>query len=161
MTSLLRWTLPLLCVTLFACDRKVPEPDSRPRVVEPPAPEEKAVAPASSATTAKGLVKQDLKTGTGPAVKRGDTLLVHYTGTLADGTKFDSSRDRDEPFRFSVGAGEVIKGWDEGTLGMKKGGIRKLTIPPELGYGRAGSPPKIPPNATLTFEIELVDIVKR
>lgn len=100
---------------------------------------------------------EDLEIGSGQEVKNGDTVSVHYTGTLTDGTKFDSSLDRGEPFSFTVGEGSVIKGWDEGLVGMKIGGKRKLTIPPELGYGdkQAGS---IPPNSTLIFEIELLDI---
>lgn len=96
--------------------------------------------------------------GKGPAAKSGDHVSVHYTGTLLDGTKFDSSRDRGEPFEFTLGAGMVIKGWDEGVVGMKKGGKRRLTIPSELGYGKQGSPPKIPPDATLVFDIELLEI---
>jgi len=88
----------------------------------------------------------------------GKTVKVHYTGTLTDGTKFDSSLDRGEPFTFQLGAGRVIKGWDEGVKGMRVGGKRKLTIPPDMGYGETGSPPKIPPNATLVFEIELLDV---
>ena len=86
-------------------------------------------------------------------------MKVHYTGTLMNGTKFDSSRDRDEPFQFTLGQGQVIKGWDEGVVGMKKGGKRKLTIPPAMAYGPSGSPPKIPPNSPLIFDVELVEIV--
>lgn len=104
------------------------------------------------------LEKEDLVEGGGPAVKKGDHVLVHYTGTLMDGTKFDSSLDRGVPFDFVVGAGMVITGWELGVLGMKKGGKRRLTIPPHLGYGLRGSPPKIPPDATLRFEIELIEI---
>jgi len=88
----------------------------------------------------------------------GKTVKVHYTGTLTDGTKFDSSLDRGEPFSFQLGAGQVIRGWDEGVKGMRVGGKRKLTIPPDMGYGAAGAPPKIPPNATLMFEIELLEV---
>ena len=105
-----------------------------------------------------GLKIEDMKEGTGPGVKNGDTVSVHYTGWLQDGTKFDSSRDREEPFHFRVGAGKVIKGWDEGLIGMKEGGKRRLIIPPGLAYGARGSPPTIPPNAELTFEIELLKI---
>ncbi|MBI4094697.1 MAG: FKBP-type peptidyl-prolyl cis-trans isomerase [Candidatus Liptonbacteria bacterium] len=105
------------------------------------------------------LVKEDIALGTGREAKRGDTISVHYVGTLTDGTKFDSSLDRGEPFEFTLGAGRVIKGWDEGLLGMKIGGKRKLTIPPNLGYGASGAGGgKIPPNATLIFEVELLDI---
>ena len=104
---------------------------------------------------------QDLKEGEGPAAQEGDTLLVHYTGWLADGTKFDSSHDHNQPFTpFKLGAGQVILGWDKGLIGMKVGGKRKLTIPPELAYGEKGSSPTIPPNATLTFEVELLRILK-
>jgi FKBP-type peptidyl-prolyl cis-trans isomerase len=105
------------------------------------------------------LKKQDLLEGTGPAAKKGDTVLVHYTGTLTDGTKFDSSIDRGTPFEFTLGGGNVIAGWDLGVVGMKKGGKRRLTIPPHLGYGDSGSPPKIPGGATLLFDIELLEIV--
>ena len=100
---------------------------------------------------------EDVKEGTGSAVKSGDTVSVHYTGTLTDGTKFDSSKDSNRPFEFTVGGGQVIKGWEEGLLGMKVGGIRKLVIPPEMGYGARAVGP-IPANSTLNFEIELLEI---
>ncbi len=114
-------------------------------------------APGPEVTTPSGLRYQVLATGAGNEVKAGDKIAVHYTGTLVDGTKFDSSRDRNEPFVFRVGQGQVIKGWDEGLIGMKRGDRRKLTIPPDLGYGSSGSGP-IPANATLIFDVELVDI---
>lgn len=104
------------------------------------------------------LKVEDLEVGEGNEVKDGDTVSVHYTGTLIDGTKFDSSLDRGTPFEFTVGAGQVIKGWDQGLVGMKVGGKRKLTIPPELGYGKQGAGDDIPPNSTLIFEIELLEI---
>lgn len=105
-----------------------------------------------------GLQVQDLVVGTGTEVKSGMAAQVHYTGWLTDGTKFDSSVDRGEPFAFLVGGGQVIKGWDLGVVGMKVGGKRKLTIPPALGYGATGAGGgKIPPNATLVFEVELLD----
>jgi FKBP-type peptidyl-prolyl cis-trans isomerase len=111
-------------------------------------------------TTKSGLKYEDLKEGTGDAAKSGDTVEVHYTGWLKDGTKFDSSKDRDKAFEFELGAGRVIKGWDEGVAGMKVGGKRKLIIPPELGYGKRGAGNVIPPNAELTFEVELLKIKK-
>ena len=109
-------------------------------------------------TTKSGLKYIELKEGTGDAAKAGDTVQVHYTGWLKDGTKFDSSLDRKEPFEFPLGKGRVIKGWDEGVAGMKPGGKRKLIIPPELGYGKRGAGNKIPPDAELTFEVELLKI---
>jgi hypothetical protein len=104
------------------------------------------------------LVMKDVAVGKGAMAKAGDKVSVHYVGTLTDGSKFDSSRDRGKPFEFVLGKGRVIKGWDQGVVGMKVGGKRKLTIPPELGYGARGAPPKIPPNATLEFEVELLDV---
>ncbi len=104
------------------------------------------------------LTIEDTKLGTGAEAKTGKSVTVHYVGTLTNGKKFDSSRDRGEGFTFSLGAGEVIKGWDQGVAGMKVGGLRKLTIPPELGYGARGFPPVIPPNSTLVFEVELLEV---
>jgi len=103
----------------------------------------------------------DLVPGTGASPKKGDNVVVHYTGWLTNGTKFDSSKDRGEPFMFRIGMGEVITGWDEGVLTMKIGGKRKLTIPPEMGYGASGAGRVIPPNATLVFEVELLDVKAR
>jgi len=108
--------------------------------------------------TPSGLKYSDLKVGAGAEAKAGDAVEVHYTGWLVDGTKFDSSRDSNRPFRFKLGAGQVIKGWDEGVAGMRVGGKRKLTIPAELGYGRQGAGSVIPPGATLVFEVELLGI---
>ena len=105
-----------------------------------------------------GLVIDDVKVGTGAEAKAGQTVTVHYTGWLTNGKKFDSSKDRNEPFVFHLGAGEVIKGWDEGVQGMKVGGVRNLTIPPSLGYGAQGAGGAIPPNATLKFEVELLGV---
>ncbi len=113
---------------------------------------------ARKAPPAAELKTEDVRPGTGREAKSGDRVKVHYTGTLTDGTKFDSSHDHNEPFSFTLGAGEVIKGWDEGVVGMKVGGKRKLTVPSKKGYGDAGSPPKIPPRATLIFDVELLEI---
>ncbi len=112
----------------------------------------------STETTASGLVIETLEEGSGDAAAAGHKVTVHYTGWLKDGTKFDSSLDRNSPFQFNLGAGQVIRGWDEGVAGMKPGGKRKLTIPAELGYGAHGAGGVIPPNATLIFEVELLSI---
>lgn len=108
--------------------------------------------------TPSGLTIEDLVVGTGDAAAAGRRVSVHYTGWTTDGKKFDSSKDRGQPFMFSLGEGEVIRGWDEGVAGMKVGGKRKLTIPPELGYGSRGAGKVIPPNATLLFEVELLAV---
>lgn len=109
-------------------------------------------------TTDSGLQYIDVVEGDGAQPQAGQTVVVHYTGTLEDGTKFDSSRDRNRPFSFRLGAGQVIKGWDEGIATMKVGGQRRLIIPPELGYGSRGAGGVIPPNATLIFDVELLRI---
>jgi len=157
----------LLCV---GCDKRVPEPEPMPAAPVATTAETSAAAataaaaapsgaPAASAAAVTKLVKEDTKVGKGAAAKTGDTVKVHYTGTLLNGSKFDSSRDRNEPFEFKLGAGMVIKGWDEGVVGMKVGGQRKLTIPSEMAYGKSGHPPVIPPDSPLVFEIELLEIV--
>ena len=112
----------------------------------------------STITTATGLVIEEVTVGTGAEAERGQHVSVHYTGWLMDGTKFDSSKDRNDPFAFSLGAGQVIAGWDERVTGMKVGGTRKLTIPPQLGYGARGAGGVIPPDATLVFEVELLGV---
>ena len=109
-------------------------------------------------TTASGLKYEELAEGGGTAAKAGDKVQVHYTGWLTNGTKFDSSHDRRQPFGFTLGAGQVIKGWDEGVAGMKVGGKRKLTIPAALAYGARGAGGVIPPNAELVFEVELLKV---
>lgn len=125
--------------------------------------------PATSQATSEGndmtettqvekLIIEDKTVGTGAEAKAGQTVVVHYTGTLMNGTKFDSSKDRGEPFSFRLGAGQVIKGWDQGVAGMKVGGVRNLTIPADLAYGSRGAGGVIPPNADLKFEVELLDV---
>jgi FKBP-type peptidyl-prolyl cis-trans isomerase FkpA len=126
-----------------------------------------AAAPANSGAPTSGanggaavteLKIEDTKVGTGTTAEAGKTVSVHYTGYLTDGKKFESSVDRGQPFKFSLGAGQVIKGWDQGVAGMKVGGKRKLTIPPSLGYGERGAGGVIPPNATLIFDVELLNV---
>ncbi|MSQ20207.1 MAG: FKBP-type peptidyl-prolyl cis-trans isomerase [Betaproteobacteria bacterium] len=112
----------------------------------------------STTTSASGLIIEEVLFGTGDTASSGQDVTVHYTGWLTDGKKFDSSKDRDDPFEFSLGARQVIAGWDEGVQGMKVGGVRKLTIPPTLGYGSRGAGGVIPPGATLVFEVELLGI---
>ena len=111
-------------------------------------------------TTASGLKYVDVVVGKGASPATGKTVKVHYTGTLEDGKKFDSSVDRNEPFSFTIGVGQVIKGWDVGVMTMKVGGKRKLIIPSNLGYGARGAGGTIPPNATLLFDVELLDVAK-
>lgn len=107
------------------------------------------------------LEMKDLVVGKGTEAKAGDTVKVHYAGTLTDGKEFDSSKKHGQPFEFELGAGRVIKGWDQGVPGMKIGGKRKLTVPPSLAYGARGFPPVIPPNSTLVFEVELLEVKKK
>ena len=110
-------------------------------------------------TTDSGLKYEDVTVGEGDCAAAGHTVSVHYTGWLTDGTKFDSSKDRNDPFQFSLGGGQVIRGWDEGVQGMQPGGVRRLTIPAELGYGARGAGGVIPPGAILVFEVELLEIL--
>jgi FKBP-type peptidyl-prolyl cis-trans isomerase FkpA len=135
-----------LSMLLSACSASVPSPSTS------------ASAGGAEVTMPDGLKYTDDTVGTGAEAQSGKTVVVHYTGWLADGTKFDSSRDRNQPFSFPLGSGQVIKGWDEGVAGMKVGGKRTLTIPPALGYGARGAGGVIPPNATLKFEVELLDV---
>jgi len=121
----------------------------------------KTEAPAASSkevTMPSGLKYEDLVVGTGAEAAAGKTVSVHYTGWLTNGTKFDSSVDRGQPYQFALGTGAVIRGWDEGIAGMKVGGKRKLTIPPDLAYGASGRPPVIPASSTLVFDVELVGV---
>ena len=120
-----------------------------------------AVASSSSAPPADdGLRIEDLVVGTGWEATKGDKVKVHYVGTLTNGSEFDSSRKNDAPLDFQIGEGQVIRGWDQGIPGMKIGGKRKLRVPPDFAYGAKGSPPVIPPNATLIFEVELLEVTK-
>jgi len=125
-----------------------------PALADKPAP---TLVPAAK-TTDSGLKYIDTKKGIGQSPKDGQIVIVHYVGTLPDGTKFDSSRDRGEPFRFAIGEGQVIKGWDEGIKTMKVGGQRTLIIPPDLAYGEQGAGNVIQPNATLHFDVELIGV---
>lgn len=113
---------------------------------------------ANAVTTSSGLKYVEIIEGTGATPQAGQTVEVHYIGTLQDGTKFDSSRDRNTPFTFKIATGQVIKGWDEGVITMKVGGRRQLIIPSELGYGARGAGGVIPPNATLIFDVELLGV---
>jgi peptidylprolyl isomerase len=156
----------ILTATLFGFDVAA-QTGGKKRSTRKPAPTRRVVpkkivaAPASSAaavTTASGLTYLVTSKGDGQQAKAGDTVVVHYTGTLTNGVKFDSSRDRNEPFEFPLGAGRVIKGWDEGIAKLRVGDQAILLIPPTLGYGERGAGGVIPPNATLIFIVELVEI---
>jgi hypothetical protein len=133
-----------------AAPKPPPPASAAPAATPPPAPVD--------AGPSVPLGIKDLVVGKGAVAKAGDQVSVHYVGTLMDGTEFDSSRSRGKPFDFPLGKGRVIKGWDQGVAGMKVGGKRKLTIPPDLAYGPRGAPPKIPPNSTLQFEVELLGV---
>ena len=151
--------MPSSCVALFAvilvaCGGGEPKGDASGGAMAA----ELGIDPANLTKTASGLQYQDVASGTGAEATPGQVAVVHYTGWLTDGTKFDSSRDRGEPFSFPLGGGQVIAGWDEGVAGMKVGGRRKLVIPPDLGYGVGGSPPVIPPASTLVFDVELLEV---
>lgn len=158
--------LPALVVALLAgallsgCtsepEATAPAPES---AAEQPAAEQPAAPEAPVATEdVTELEIEDLAEGDGAEAKQGDTVTVHYTGWLTDGTKFDSSMDSGQPFQFTIGEGRVIPGWEEGVPGMKEGGKRKLVIPAAMAYGEPGYPPVIPPNATLVFEVELIAV---
>jgi len=145
------------------------EPTTEQPAAEQPAAEQPAAEPVTATgeipalegdtiTTESGMRYIDITVGEGASPTQGQTCMMHYTGWLTDGTKFDSSRDRGQPFGFPIGAGRVIRGWDEGVASMNVGGRRLLIIPSELGYGPNGRPPVIPPNATLIFDVELLEV---
>jgi FKBP-type peptidyl-prolyl cis-trans isomerase FkpA len=153
--DILRFLTLLASAGLFACGGTADRENSRP-----PAGFSASLGVDTTAMTKtpSGLRYQDISEGQGEQATADHTVSVHYTGWLPNGEKFDSSHDRNEPFSFMLGAGQVIAGWDEGVAGMKVGGRRKLVIPADLGYGTAGAPPDIPPGATLVFDVELLDV---
>jgi FKBP-type peptidyl-prolyl cis-trans isomerase FkpA len=159
-------TVALAACSTFTAPYDPPPIETAPAATATAQPKPSAEAPAPTASAAPAaptkpdptLGIKDVQVGKGAEAKAGDTVKVHYTGTLKDGTKFDSSKDRNEPFVFPVGRGQVIKGWDQGIPGMKVGGKRRIVIPPSLGYGSAGAGSTIPPNAHLVFEVELLSV---
>lgn len=169
-----RITLASVGLSLVACSKLTAPPDpepivsdtttsaataatARPQASAQPAPAPTPPAPPPIPDNVK-VEKKDLVVGKGKEAKAGDTVSVHYVGTLIDGKEFDASRKHGKPFDFPLGAGQVIKGWDDGVAGMKVGGKRKLTIPYQYAYGEMGRPPVIPPKATLVFEVELLEV---
>jgi FKBP-type peptidyl-prolyl cis-trans isomerase len=156
--NLLILLIALIALSLIAigCGKKNPAPKQQ---TQTPTTQQQSEQGGKLITTPSGLQYTDIVVGKGPAPQPGQLAVVNYTGWLEDGKKFDSSLDRGVPFEFRLGQGKVIKGWEEGVSTMKVGGKRKLIIPPELGYGDRGVPGVIPPNATLVFEIELLNIM--
>ena len=147
-----------LIVLTSACAKKEDSPVSNTPAQAPATASPAAAATPQPGATVTELKIEETKVGTGGEAVAGKSVSVHYTGWLTDGTKFDSSKDRGQPFSFQLGSGQVIKGWDQGVAGMKVGGVRKLTIPASLGYGARGASGVIPPNATLVFEVELLGV---
>ena len=148
-------------LVLGACTKKemtTTQTEKAPTTAATPAATTTAAAPTQTMQNVTELKKEDIKVGDGAEAKAGQTVSVHYTGWLTNGTKFDSSVDRGQPFDFKLGAGQVIPGWDQGVAGMKVHGKRKLTIPPNMGYGERGAGGVIPPNATLVFDVELLAV---
>lgn len=171
--SLWSSVLPLVLIAQVGCSKlTAPSQEEPVTVTKDPSPAEKpekaaekpeakpAEKPEAKAPPESPMTKTDLVVGKGPEAKAGDVVSVHYVGTLTDGKEFDASKKHGKPFEFPLGRGQVIKGWDEGVVGMKKGGKRKLVIPPSKAYGANGAPPVIPPFATLVFEVELLEIKK-
>lgn len=150
--------LMLAAALIFACSQKETAPTDVKKDGENAMDKAAAVQSGKMVKTPSGLQYEDMVAGSGASPSPGKKVTVHYTGWLTDGKKFDSSVDRNEPFVFQIGAGQVIPGWDEGVMSMKIGGKRKLIIPSNLGYGAAGAGGVIPPNATLVFEVILLDI---
>ena len=181
----MRTVFPLLLAALCACSKltEPPKPEAvettgapsddmqakkdaiKKNVADPALAAASATAaaqpPPTPPPTNEKLESKDVTVGKGAEAKSGDTVSVHYVGTLQDGKEFDSSKKHGQPFTFELGQGKVIKGWDQGVVGMKVGGKRKLTIPPSLAYGARGFPPVIPPNSTLNFDIELLEVKKK
>jgi FKBP-type peptidyl-prolyl cis-trans isomerase len=153
----LRWLAVVMAIAVLGCQQS----DTSTTETSATSTETPAAPAANEVTTASGLKIVELAAGSGEVAATGDSVGVHYTGWLTDSTQFDSSRGTDQPLWFQIGAGGVIQGWEEGVAGMRVGGRRKLTIPPSLGYGEKGFPGVIPPNATLVFDVELVEVRKK
>lgn len=141
---------------IWSCGEK--KSQETENVLSKEATQKPIIIPATADSTASGLKYVELKTGSGVQPQSGQSVLVHYTGWLLNGKKFDSSLDRGTPLEFKIGVGQVIPGWDEGVGSMKVGGKRRLFVPPQLGYGERGYPPVIPPKATLVFDVELLEV---